>query len=79
MRNHFTPPDVLSFMVKNAWFHVVLLIALRPIVPLTTQSHYGQNLSPDIHHKISDHALITFELDVIGATTYSKKITFLSY
>ena len=26
-------------------------------------------------HKISDHTLITFELDVIGPTTYSKKIT----
>ena len=26
-----------------------------------------------IDHKISDHALITFELDVIGPTTYSKK------
>ena len=32
-----------------------------------------------IDHKISDHALITFELDVIGPTTYSKKITFRSY
>ena len=30
-------------------------------------------------HKISDHALITFELDVIGPTTYYKKITFQSY
>ena len=27
-------------------------------------------------HRISDHALITFELDVIGPATYSKKITF---
>ena len=32
-----------------------------------------------IVHKISDHALITFELDVIGPTTYSMKITFRSY
>ena len=32
-----------------------------------------------IDHKISDHALITFELDVIRPTTYSKKITFRSY
>ena len=32
-----------------------------------------------IRHKISDHALITFELDVIEPTTYSKKITFRSY
>ena len=32
-----------------------------------------------IDHKIFDHALITFELDVIGPTTYSKKITFRSY
>ena len=32
-----------------------------------------------IDYKISDHALITFELDVIGPTTYSKKITFRSY
>ena len=29
-----------------------------------------------IDHRISDHALITFELDVIGPATYSKKITF---
>ena len=27
-------------------------------------------------HKISDHAIITFELDVVGPATYSKKITF---
>ena len=32
-----------------------------------------------IDHKISDHALITFELDVIGPTTYSKNITFRRY
>ena len=32
-----------------------------------------------IDHRISDHALITFELDVIGPNTYSKKITFRSY
>ena len=32
-----------------------------------------------IDHKISDHALITFELAVIGPTTYYKKITFRSY
>ena len=32
-----------------------------------------------IDHRISDYALITFELDVIGPTAYSKKITFRSY
>ena len=32
-----------------------------------------------IDHRISNHALITFELDVIGPATYSKKITFRSY
>ena len=32
-----------------------------------------------IDHRISDHALITFELDVIGPSTYSKKIAFRSY
>ena len=32
-----------------------------------------------IDHRNSDHALITFELDVIGPATYSKKITFRSY
>ena len=32
-----------------------------------------------IDHRISDRALITFELDVIGPITYSKKITFRSY
>ena len=36
------------------------------------------DVSP-IDHRISDHALITFELDMIGPTTYSKKITFQSY
>ena len=30
-------------------------------------------------NRISDHALITFELDVIGPATNSKKITFRSY
>ena len=30
-------------------------------------------------HRISDHALTTFELDVIGLATYSKNITFRSY
>ena len=32
-----------------------------------------------IDHRISGHALITFELDTIGPTTYSKKITFRSF
>ena len=32
-----------------------------------------------IEYRISDHALITFELDVIGPTIYSKKITFQNY
>lgn len=32
-----------------------------------------------IDHKISDHALITFEVKVIRPSTYSKKITFRSY
>ena len=32
-----------------------------------------------IDHRISDHALITFELDVIEPATYSKKIAFRSY
>ena len=32
-----------------------------------------------IDHRISDNALITFELDVIGPATYSKKIAFRSY
>ena len=32
-----------------------------------------------IDYKISDHALITFELDMIRPTIYSKKITFRSY
>ena len=32
-----------------------------------------------IDHRISGHALITFELDVIRPITYSKKITFQSY
>ena len=32
-----------------------------------------------IDHKISVHVLITFELDVIGHTTYTKKISFQSY
>ena len=32
-----------------------------------------------IDHRISNHALITLELDVIGPAAYSKKITFRSY
>ena len=32
-----------------------------------------------VDHRISDHAFITFELDVIGPTTYSEKITFRIY
>ena len=32
-----------------------------------------------IDHRISDHALTTFKLDVIRPTTYSKKISFRSY
>ena len=32
-----------------------------------------------VDHKISDHALITFDLNVIRPTTYSKTITFRSY
>ena len=32
-----------------------------------------------IDYKISDHALVTFELKVVGPTTYSRKITFRSY
>ena len=32
-----------------------------------------------IDYRISSHALITFELDVIRAATYSEKITFQSY
>ena len=32
-----------------------------------------------IDHRISGHPLTTFELDVIGPATYSKKITFRSY
>ena len=53
----------------------ILYLVLTPVgVDLTNQV----KVSP-IDHKISDHALITFELDVIGPTTYSKKITFRSY
>ena len=53
----------------------ILDLALSPVgVDLVSRIE----VSP-IDHKISDHALITFELDVIGPTTYSNKITFRSY
>ena len=53
----------------------ILDLVLTPIgVDLVNQVEVSPN-----DHKISDHALITFELDVIGPTTYSKKITFQCY
>ena len=41
--------------------------------------HVNQVEVLPIDHKISAHALITFELDVIGPASYSKKISFRSY
>ena len=53
----------------------ILDLVLTPVgVDLVNQVE----VSP-IDHKISDHALITFELDVVGPATYYKKITFRSY
>ena len=57
------PPDISG--------HILDLVLTPVGVDLVNQVE----VSP-IDHKISDHALITFELDVIGPTTYSKKITF---
>ena len=49
----------------------ILDLVLTPVgVDLVNQAEV---LSID--HRVSDHALITFELDVIGPTTFSKKIT----
>ena len=54
--------------------HILNLVLTPVCVDLINQVE----VSP-IDHRISDHALITFELDVIGPATYSKKITFRSY
>ena len=48
------------------------------LIPVGVDLVNRVEVSP-IDHRISDHALITFELDVIRPTTYSKKITFQSY
>ena len=53
----------------------ILYIVLTPVgVDLVNQAEVSA-----IDHKISDHTLITLELDAIWPTTYSKKITFRSY
>ena len=54
--------------------HILDLVLTLVGVDLVNQIE----VSP-IDHRISDHALVTFELDVIGPTTYSKKIAFRSY
>ena len=48
------------------------------LTPVGVDLVYRVEVSP-IDPRISDHALITLELDVIVPTTYSKKITFQSY
>ena len=48
------------------------------LTPVGVDLVNGVEVSPT-DHRISDHALITFELDVIGPATYSKKIAFRSY
>ena len=50
--------------------HILDLVLTPVVVDLINWAE----VSP-IDHRISDHALITFELDVIGPATYSKKIT----
>ena len=53
----------------------ILALVLTPVgVGLVNRVEVSPN-----DHRISDHALTTFELDVIGPTTYSEKITFRSY
>ena len=67
MSNYVQVPTHISGHILN--------LVLTPVgVDLVNQVE----VSP-IDHKISDHALITFELGVIGPTTYSKKITVRSY
>ena len=52
---------------------------LNPVLtPVSVELINQVEVSP-IDHRISDHALITSELDVIGPATYFKKITFQSY
>ena len=54
--------------------HIVNLVLTPVGVDLVNRIE----VSP-IDHKISDQALITFKRDVVGPTTYCKKITFQSY
>ena len=54
--------------------HILNLVSTPVDVDLVNRVE----VSP-IDHKISDLALITFELDVVGPATYSMKITFRSY
>ena len=52
---------------------------LDPALTLVGVDLVNQVEVSPIDHGISNHAIITFELGVIGPTTYSKKITFRSY
>ena len=58
--------------------HISGHIPDRVLTPVGVDLVNRVEVSP-IDHRISDHALTTFELDVIRPPTYSKKITFRSY
>ena len=67
MANHVLAPTHISG-------HTLDLI----LAPVGVDFIHHVEVSP-IDHKISDHALVTFELKVIRPSTYSKKITFRNY
>ena len=67
MSNHVLVPTQISDRILD--------VVLTPVgVDLVNRV----KISP-IDHRISDHSLITFELDVIKPTTYSKKISFQGF
>ena len=61
-------------MLTHISGHILDLVFTPVVVDLVDQVE----VTP-IDHRISDRAHITFELDVIGPMTYSKKITFRIY
>ena len=58
--------------------HISSHILDMVLIPVGVDLINRVEVSP-IDHRISDHALISFELDVIGPATYSKKIISRSY
>ena len=68
------PAPLLQLKRMRFAGHILDLV----LIPVGVDLVNRVEVSP-IDHRISNHALITFELDVFGPATYSKKITFRSY